>query len=57
LADDGHAYRRLVREPATGPPVSITGTDIVRVDDDSVVEIGHVEDLRQLQQQLAGARS
>jgi predicted ester cyclase len=43
--------------PATGRPVSITGTDIMRVDHDKVVEIRHVEELLQLQQQLAGAAS
>jgi predicted ester cyclase len=40
--------------PATGRKVSITGTDIVRVPDDKITEIRHVEELQQLQQQLVG---
>jgi len=40
--------------PATGRQVSITGTDIVRVPDDKITEIRHVEELLQLQQQLVG---
>jgi len=40
--------------PPTGRKVSITGTDIVRVPDDKITEIRHVEELMQLQQQLAG---
>jgi len=39
--------------PPTGRKVSITGTDIVRVPDDKITEIRHVEELMQLQQQLA----
>ena len=38
--------------PATGRKVSVTGTDIVRVPDDKITEIRHVEELLQLQQQL-----
>jgi predicted ester cyclase len=38
--------------PATGRKISITGTDIVRVPDDKITEIRHVEELLQLQQQL-----
>jgi len=40
--------------PPAGREVSITGTDIVRVPDDKITEIRHVEELLQLQQQLAG---
>lgn len=39
--------------PASGRPVSFTGTDIVRVADGRIAEILHVEELLQLQQQLA----
>lgn len=40
--------------PATGREVSITGTDIVRVPENKITEIRHVEELLQLQQQLVG---
>ena len=39
--------------PATGRSVSFTGTDLMKVDHDKVTEIRHVEELLQLQQQLA----
>jgi predicted ester cyclase len=38
--------------PPTGREVSFTGTDIVRVPNDKITEIRHVEELLQLQQQL-----
>ncbi|MFI6998265.1 ester cyclase [Nocardia sp. NPDC050175] len=37
---------------ASGRPISLTGTDIVRVLDGRITEIYHVEDLLQLQWQL-----
>ena len=39
--------------PPTGREVSFTGTDIVRVPEDKITEIRHVEELLQLQQQLS----
>ena len=39
--------------PPTGREVSFTGTDIVRVPNDKITEIRHVEELLQLQQQLS----
>ncbi|QYN18809.1 ester cyclase [Amycolatopsis sp. DSM 110486] len=38
--------------PATGRPVSFTGTDLMRVVDGKVVELRHVEELFQLHQQI-----
>ncbi|MFD6157662.1 ester cyclase [Nocardia sp. NPDC060256] len=39
--------------PANGRPVSFTGTDIVRVVDGRITEIYHVEELLQMQMQMA----
>ncbi|MFK0294738.1 ester cyclase [Streptomyces sp. NPDC090442] len=41
--------------PATGRPVSFTGTDLMRITDSKITEIRHVEELLQLQQQLTTA--
>ncbi|MEV6554352.1 ester cyclase [Nocardia sp. NPDC051756] len=38
--------------PASGRPVSFTGTDIVRVVDGRIAEIYHVEELLQMQMQV-----
>ncbi|MFI6999998.1 ester cyclase [Nocardia sp. NPDC050175] len=38
--------------PASGRPVSFTGTDIVRVVDGRITEIYHVEELLQMQMQM-----
>ncbi|WP_223885138.1 ester cyclase [Nocardia colli] len=38
--------------PASGRPVSLTGTDIVRVVDGRIAEIYHVEERLQLQMQV-----
>ncbi|WP_396654133.1 ester cyclase [Microbacterium sp. PRC9] len=40
--------------PPTGKDVSIYGIDLARVVDGRIVEIRHVEELLQLQMQLAG---
>ena len=39
--------------PPTGRPVAFTGMDLVRVPNDKITEIRHVEELFQLQQQLS----
>jgi predicted ester cyclase len=39
--------------PPTGKRVTLTGTDIVRIPDDKITEIRHVEELLQLQQQIS----
>lgn len=41
--------------PATGRPVSFTGTDLMRVADGRITEIRHVEELLRLHHQLTAA--